>query len=325
MSCVSVIIPAYNAAEFIVEAYRSVVDQTLDDWEAIFVNDGSQDDTLTVVRSFATADKRVRVIDLPINSGPAHARNAALAIAEGDWIAVLDADDRYSPDRLEVLTCAGAQIGADVVLDNQFVVDPISGRTIFLAFVPTKDDLKVLEFSEFLQTTQSNTFFDFGYLKPIIRRRWLMANNIKYLEELRHGEDLMLLFECFACRAHVTLLSTPHYYYCLQYSQSSRTKSPRTRTEIREEPLLAAIEQFTERHDATLSRLERHLVRSCCESLREDKMVASFRSCLEHLDIVGLGRGLRHPIRLLRGIYYAKRRSLLHRQRRERFRGLEAT
>ena len=217
---VSVIIPAFNAADFIADAYHSIAEQTIVDWELIFVNDGSQDDTLAVVRLLMAADKRIKVIDLPSNSGPAFARNAALAMAEGEWIALLDADDRYSRDRLEMLTCAGERTEADVVLDNQYVVDPISQCVAFLAFEPRSHEVMTLEFSDFLRNTQSDTFFDFGYLKPIIRRRWLMANNIKYSETLRVGEDLMLLFECYSKRANVVLLSTPHYHYYLQASGS---------------------------------------------------------------------------------------------------------
>ena len=84
MPYVSVVIPAFDAADFIVDAYRSVVTQTLNDWEIIFVNDGSGDATLSVVKLLAAADPRIKVINLPSNSGPARARNAAIAIAEGD-------------------------------------------------------------------------------------------------------------------------------------------------------------------------------------------------------------------------------------------------
>jgi succinoglycan biosynthesis protein ExoO len=315
MPYVSVVIPAYNAADFIIDAYRSVVDQTIDDWEIILVNDGSQDDTLSILRSIAAADKRVKIVDLSSNFGPAYARNAALAIAEGDWIAVLDADDRYSRNRLEVLTRSGERSGADVVLDNQFVIDPISRRTAFLAFEPKKDDVTTLDFSEFLRNNQSSTFFDYGYLQPIIRRRWLAINNIKYLETLRLGEDLMLLFECYARRANVILLSKPYYHYYFQYSQSSRTKSPTTRTEVRNEPLLAEIEQFIEKYHSQLSSLERRLLASGCEATREAMMVAALKSNLESFDFVGLICNLRRPIRLCRGIYFAKRKSYLQRRR----------
>ena len=315
MPYVSVVIPAYNAAAFITDAYQSIVDQTITDWEVIFVNDGSQDDTLSVIRSLAAADKRIKVVNHGLNMGPACARNAALAIAEGDWIAMLDADDRYSRDRLAVMTSAAEQSDADIALDNLFIVDPISRNTIFLAFESDDDGARNLEYSRFLQNIQSNTFFAFGYLKPVIKRSWLMANNIKYLEELRLGEDVMLLHECYAHGAKVILLSRPYYYYCSQYSHLSRTKSPKTRTEVRYYPLLAAIEQFLERNNAKLSHLERRLIVSWCKFVREAMMVDNLRSYLRNFDLVGIVRSLRHPVRLFRGIYFEKRKSFLHKKR----------
>jgi succinoglycan biosynthesis protein ExoO len=319
MSYVSVVIPAYNAGEFLVNAYRSIVNQTIDDWEIIFVNDGSQDDTISIIRSIAAADNRIKIVDLALNSGPACARNAALAIAEGDWIALLDADDQYSPDRLEVLTCAGERTAADIVLDNQYIVDPISRRATFLAFDQNSDHLETLDFSEYLLNNQSNTVFDFGYLQPIIRRSWLVANGIRYLETLRHGEDLILLFECYVHGAKVILVSKPYYHYYFQYSQASGTLSPTTRTEVRHEPLLAAIEEFLEKYHAKLSPQERHLIASSYEATWEVMTVAKLRSCLRSFDLVGLSYCLRHPIRLFRGIYFAKRRKFLWMRRTEKF------
>ena len=315
MPYVSVIVPAYNAADFIIDAYRSVVDQTIDQWEVIFVNDGSQDDTLAIIRSLATADKRVKIVDLAVNSGPACARNAALAVAQGAWIALLDSDDRYSPDRLEILTSAGERTDADIVLDNQFIVDPISRRTTFLAFKPNRDDANILKFAEFLRNNQSDSFFDFGYLKPVIRRQWLAASNIKYPKALRHGEDLVFLFECYARGAKVILLSKPYYHYCFQYSLFSGAKSPTTRTEVSYEPLLAAKEKFLEEFHSRLSPLERGLVVSTCEATREAMMVEELKVCLANFDIVGLIYALRHPVRLFRGIYFTKRRSFLQKRR----------
>jgi succinoglycan biosynthesis protein ExoO len=319
MPYVSVIIPVYNAADFVTDAYQSIVDQTIDDWEIIFVNDASQDDTLSRVRSLAMADSRIKVLDLASKSGPACARNAALAVAEGDWIAVLDADDAYSRDRLEVLTLAAERSAADIVLDNQFVVDPISWSTYFLAFEPSRDELTGLQFSDFLRNVQSNSFFDFGYLQPIIKRRWLTANNIKYSEQLRLGEDIMLLFECYARRPNVILLSQPYYYYRFQFSELNRTKSPTTRTEVRYEPLLAATEQYLETYRSKLSRTETRLIASRCESLREAIMVSTLRTCLKTSDIVGLVRHMRHPIRVFRGIYFEKRRRFLIKRRTKMF------
>ena len=310
MPYVSVVIPAYNAADFIINAYHSIVDQTIDDWEIIFVNDASQDETLSVIQSLMVADKRVKVIDLALNSGAACARNAALAIAEGEWIAILDADDWYSRDRLEVLMRSGELSGADIVLDNLFVVDPISSQTIFLAFETFKNKSITLQFSNFLRNIQSNSIFDFGYLKPLIRRRWLAANNIKYSEELRHGQDVMLLFECYSRGAKVILLSKPYYHYCIQYNPSSRTTSPLTRTQSGHERLLAATQDFFDKHYADLSQEERCLVLSRCKSLQDTMAVVRFRAYLKHSDIVGVVRSLRYPMRTLQRHLFFKKKDL---------------
>ena len=224
---------------------------------------------------------------------------------------MLDADDQYSPGRLEALTRAGESKGADVVLDNQFVIDPISQRTLFLAFEPQKDDVRHLDFSEYLRNNQSHTFFDFGYLQPIVRHSWLKVAQVKYQEQLRHGEDLLFLFECYALGARVILVSTPYYHYYFQYSPSLKTKSFTTRTEVQYQALLDATDTFLARYQNQLSRIERKLFVSSCESTREAMIVEELRYCLRTSKISGMIACLLQPVRLFRGIYFAKRRSLL--------------
>jgi succinoglycan biosynthesis protein ExoO len=324
MPYVSVVIPAFNAADFVINSYQSIVDQTIDDWEVIFVNDGSHDGTLSILRSLATADSRVKVIDLPLNTGPACARNAAISVAKGDWIAMLDADDRYSSDRLKSMTTVAERARADVVLDNQFIVDPISKRVCFLAFEPNRNDATDLKFSDFLQNIQSNTFFDYGYLQPIISRRWLAAQGIRYKENLRVGEDLMLLLECYAQHAKVILLSKPHYYYFFQYSQTSQARSPTTRTEPVYGPLLATMDEYLERYQLALTRLERTLVSSASEAVRETMTVAALKAAIAEFNVVGVTSCLRHPIRLFRGVYFAKKRNLLFQRHLRKFQQTES-
>jgi teichuronic acid biosynthesis glycosyltransferase TuaG len=97
---VSVIIPAHNAVPFLERTLRSVLAQTHRRLEILVVNDGSTDGTLSVAREIATADSRLRVIDLRANGGPAQARNAAIEACTGRFIAFLDSDDLWMPDKL---------------------------------------------------------------------------------------------------------------------------------------------------------------------------------------------------------------------------------
>lgn len=99
---ISIITPAYNAGRFLPEAVQSVEQQTFTDWEMIIVDDCSKDDTYKVACGFAKNDNRIKVIQHKINSGVAAARNTALDAATGDYIAFLDSDDKWMPEKLEM-------------------------------------------------------------------------------------------------------------------------------------------------------------------------------------------------------------------------------
>jgi teichuronic acid biosynthesis glycosyltransferase TuaG len=101
MSKVSVITPAYNASRYLAEAVASVQSQTFSDWEMIIVDDCSTDNTYELACSLAEKDKRIIIIKHENNSGVATARNTALEAATGDFIAFLDSDDLWMPDKLE--------------------------------------------------------------------------------------------------------------------------------------------------------------------------------------------------------------------------------
>ncbi len=98
---ISIITPAYNAEEFIAETILSVQKQTFGDFEMIIVDDCSTDNTYEIVKEAAAADSRIKVIRHRKNSGVAAARNTALDAAKGDYIAFLDSDDLWLPEKLE--------------------------------------------------------------------------------------------------------------------------------------------------------------------------------------------------------------------------------
>ncbi|WP_310559551.1 glycosyltransferase family A protein [Flavobacterium sp.] len=102
---VSIIIPAYNAAETIINSLKSVFSQTYTDWEIIIIDDGSKDNTVAVLNSFfETLSKsnlaKIKLIK-QINYGVSKARNVGLTEASGDWIALLDSDDTWINTKLE--------------------------------------------------------------------------------------------------------------------------------------------------------------------------------------------------------------------------------
>ena len=99
MPTVSVVIPTYNRADYILEAIESVMSQTYRDFEIVVVDDGSTDDTAAIIRA-EFSDKVI--YHYQPNRGVSHARNTGINIAKGNWIAFLDSDDEWLPEKLQV-------------------------------------------------------------------------------------------------------------------------------------------------------------------------------------------------------------------------------
>ena len=97
---ISVVIPCYNQGKYLGEAIESVICQTLSDWEIIVVNDGSADNTKSVVETYMNKDSRIHYI-YQNNGGLPKARNAGISIANGDYILCLDSDDKIEKTYLE--------------------------------------------------------------------------------------------------------------------------------------------------------------------------------------------------------------------------------
>ena len=95
---VSIIMPNYNSEKYVEETIKSVLAQTYQNWELIFVDDCSTDSSLDIVRSFG--DDRIKIFQNEVNSGAAVARNKAIEAANGRWIAFLDSDDLWEQNKL---------------------------------------------------------------------------------------------------------------------------------------------------------------------------------------------------------------------------------
>lgn len=99
---VSVIMPAYNSGKFIGQAIDSVVAQTYSNWELLIVDDSSTDDTSEIIRQRQAYDERIQFFQHETNLGTQYARNKAIEKASGRFIAFLDADDLWLPEKLEI-------------------------------------------------------------------------------------------------------------------------------------------------------------------------------------------------------------------------------
>ena len=102
MEKVSIITPSYNCGSYISDTIESVLAQTHTNWEMVIVDDCSTDDTCEVVAEYAAADSRIIYHKLEQNSGAAVARTKAMELADGDFMAFLDSDDLWTPEKLEL-------------------------------------------------------------------------------------------------------------------------------------------------------------------------------------------------------------------------------
>lgn len=98
---VSIVTPAYNAERYISKTIDSVINQTYTNWEMLIVDDCSIDNTKYIIKEYSTKDHRIRIITMPENVGVANARNEAIKLSKGEYIAFLDSDDIWRVDKLE--------------------------------------------------------------------------------------------------------------------------------------------------------------------------------------------------------------------------------
>lgn len=244
MSHVSVVIAAYNARSVISRAIDSALEQAGVTLEVLVVDDCSIDDTVELVSCYEKRDKRVRLLKCDKNGGPGFARNHGLAEAQGDWVAILDADDAFMPNRLHRLVTLGETYNADIVSDN--LIMKYGDEVDFLQTMFSKDEwtsptwlgLNVFINGNFGRQDQERRAL--GIMKPVIKRKFLVDHSINY-EISRFAEDFILDLRMYANGAK--WLVAPFAGYIYEVGGESLTMSTR---EI-------DIEQFIEAERAILS------------------------------------------------------------------------
>jgi len=217
---VSVIIPTYNSEDFIAKALKSVLNQSYRNLEIILIDDASTDSTVRIARSFI--DRRLKIIQNERNRGVSYGRNIGIEQAKGKWIALLDSDDWYARQRLEKLIAAGEANNADMIADDLWLIDEDRGKywsTLLAESAHVKqlpialiDAIKFVT-SDRLTPINAKRNWSLGYTKPLMRREFLLQNQIWYDEKLKVGEDFTLYLECLRKQAQFYLLGQPYYYY----------------------------------------------------------------------------------------------------------------
>ena len=186
---ISVVMPIYNAADYLKLALDGVIHQTLTDIELICVDDGSTDDSLSIIKEYQQADERVRILT-ESNAGPSIARNKGLARARGKYVIFLDADDFYEDTLLEKLYNLAEEHALDVAICKFDIYNNRKARF--------EDNIRSDHGEIFAETdvVSKNDYPDVilscttGYIwNKLFRREFLVEKELTFDEELRVFED----------------------------------------------------------------------------------------------------------------------------------------
>lgn len=221
---VSVIIATYNVANYLQKAVKSALEQEGVSVEVIIVDDCSTDNTWPIVQSLQ--DSRIKIHKLTRNGGPSAARNHALTLAQGRWVAILDADDWFLPNRLQTLLTMAVHTQADIVADNLMTVreDNRAQSPMFTAHL--LQAISPLSLANFIAGNQSFMGgWTLGYLKPIFSREFLMTHALHYSPDLRIGEDYLLFAQALAHGARCIINEQPLYAYLIRQGSISHRLS----------------------------------------------------------------------------------------------------
>ncbi|TAK83857.1 MAG: glycosyltransferase family 2 protein, partial [Aquabacterium sp.] len=178
----------------------------------IVADDASTDTSWDVILDWLQRDSRLRALRNKRNGGKSVAMNRAIAIARGRWLAVLDADDWFHPERLRALVAVGERRQVDLVADNQLFYDTIANTVVGSAWPagPTDWDLT---FDDFLFGSNAYETFNLGMLKPILRAEFTRASGLSYDEKARHGQDFLYLLQFYLLGGKAAVSDGPYYFY----------------------------------------------------------------------------------------------------------------
>lgn len=170
---VSIVMPSYCSGRFISYAISSVINQTYENWEMIIVDDVSPDNSNDIINGYVKNDSRIKLICLVNNSGPAVARNRAIEEAKGRFVAFLDADDLWMPDKLEKQISFMQENDTALSYSSYELIDEAGNRLGFIKSPPEK-----LNYQDMLKENQIGcltAIYDKKILgkcyMPLIRKR----------------------------------------------------------------------------------------------------------------------------------------------------------
>ncbi|MBP9011281.1 MAG: glycosyltransferase [Syntrophaceae bacterium] len=209
---VSVIIPAYNAAPWLTELFNGLDTQSFRDFEVIFINDGSTDETANLLNSYAAEHANVKIIHQP-NRGVAIARNTGLDAAVGKYIAFVDADDAIAPSYLEKLVSLADSLDLDIAFCDRrrFIKTPSDlGEA---GMYPRPKAWGPLAGKEWFEKTLYDKVWYGAVWASLFRRGFIEDHNFRFTEGLAAGSDVLWTAALHPRAKRVAFTPETAYYY----------------------------------------------------------------------------------------------------------------
>lgn len=179
----SVVIPAYNAEKYIDSTIQSVINQTFSDWELVVVDDCSKDTTAAIVESCCEKDRRIRLIKCPRNfGGPAGPRNIGIRAAKGSFIALLDSDDIWLPEKLTRVFAKIESTTNDIFYHKEMRFEKQPGDTSIVIRTANANEIKNLFF---YLLTKGNIFSP----SAIVIRKEILLQELFDEDSALHGVE----------------------------------------------------------------------------------------------------------------------------------------
>lgn len=217
MAILSVIVPIFNASQFLKESLDSVLNQNVQDLEVICVNDGSTDNSLEILKGYK--DKRIKIFSQE-NKGPSATRNRGLKEAEGEYVAFFDADDIVTPVMYEKMLDIAIKEDLDIVMCGfQYFPHKVVRIPDFKSNMVV-DPITFLSKNKKIHTT-SDLCFSWRF---IFKKSFLLNNNLQFIESIKYGEDMVFNLRAIMKTKRIFLIPEPLYLYRVDNPNSIMSK-----------------------------------------------------------------------------------------------------
>lgn len=207
--CVTIIVPIYNAQPTLRRCVDSVLSQEFADFELILADDGSKDGSGAVCDEFARRDSRVRVVH-KANSGVSDTRNQAMALARGEYLQFLDADDWITPNATKLLVRAAREHGCDLVISDFYRV--VGERVAPKGDIDEDGPLTREEFAAYMMENPADFYYGVLWNK-LYRRDIITEHRLQMDPEISWCEDFLFNLEYIRHARRFFALQVPIYYY----------------------------------------------------------------------------------------------------------------